>query len=46
MYANDSDWWAFIAILIAIGIAIGWVLFVGFPMAWEVLKPFIHGITR
>lgn len=32
-------------VLIVIGIFIGFVLFIGVPWLWDLLKPWIHSIT-
>lgn len=42
---HDSDWWSLLAILVSLGVALGWVLFVGVPMVWQMVKPLIHAIT-
>ncbi len=34
-----------IAALVVVGIFIGFVLFVGVPLLWGFLKPWIHSIT-
>lgn len=42
---RDSDWWLSLAVILAIGVGLGWVLFIGVPMLWAWTKPFIHAIT-
>lgn len=34
-----------ITIVFVIGIVIGFILFVGLPWLWSILKPFIHMVT-
>lgn len=42
---SDSDFAGLLAILVSLGVAIGWVLFVGVPWLWLIVKPLIHAIT-
>lgn len=42
---SDSVWQAMIIFLIAIGVAAGFVLFVVLPWLWDLLKPWLHGLT-
>jgi len=31
--------------LVALGVAIGWIAFIGLPWAWHALRPLIHQWT-
>lgn len=42
---SDSDWWWLMAVVLVLGMGLGWVVFDGIPMLWHVVKPLIHAIT-
>ena len=43
---SESDWWWLLFVVLAIGMALGWVMFEGIPMLWHLVKPWLHVITR
>lgn len=43
MYGNMFE--GLVTALIVVGIVIGFVLFIGVPWLWQIVKPLIHALT-
>ncbi len=43
---RDGDLFKLVAVLIVLGMVGGWVVFDGLPLLWELVKPWVHGVTR
>ncbi len=39
---SEQDWWRFCAVLVLIGVGIGFLVFDGLPWLWRVAKPFLR----
>lgn len=47
MYSfRDGDFLKCILVVMMIGVVLGWIIFNGLPLLWEVVKPWIHEVTR
>jgi hypothetical protein len=44
-FITEDAFLGFMLVLVAIGVFIGWLFFVGMPWVWGVLKPVIHAVT-
>jgi len=45
MFSDDWMWWKLLVFTLVAGMLLGWAVFDGLPLLWQMAKPWLHSLT-